>query len=322
MAPGVDHALRRVACRQAPANREISGSVLAGRAGTVRHASVMCARISHGGQCPPYYSPRTEPALILKFGCSVPISRSGHDGDTPVSIFSIGLSGLNAARVGYDTVSNNVSNVYTPGYNREVMVLTGKAAGGGVSVAGVPRRFDAFVARQLNGVNSKTSALAAYKTQVEQIDNLLADEDAGLAPLMQDFFASVSALASAPADPAARQGVIGNADILSAQFRSFDQYLSDMGQSLGGQLQSEVTQINNPTPQIAKLNDRINTARARSREAPNRLLNQRDHLVAELAKHMDVRSHVQDDGSYFVATSKGRPVDRKSTRLNSSHVAI
>lgn len=225
-----------------------------------------------------------------------------------MSIFSIGLSGLNAARVGYDTVSNNVSNVYTPGYNREVMVLTGKAAGGGVRVADVPRRFDAFVARQLNGVNSKTSALDAYKTQIEQIDNLLADEDAGLAPLMQDFFASVSDLASAPSDPAARQGVIGNADILSAQFRSFDQYLSDMGQSLDGQLQSEVTQINNLTQQVAKLNERINAAQARSGEAPNRLLNQRDHLVAELSKHMDVRSHVQDDGSYFIATGKGRPL--------------
>ena len=40
-----------------------------------------------------------------------------------MSMFSIGLSGLNAAQNALNTTSNNISNVYTPGYNRAIPVL-------------------------------------------------------------------------------------------------------------------------------------------------------------------------------------------------------
>ncbi len=225
-----------------------------------------------------------------------------------MSIFSIGLTGLNAARSALYTTSNNISNVYTPGYNRELVILGENMPGQGVAVNDVQRQFDQYVADQLNTANSKTSALQTYQTQISQIDNLLADEDAGLAPLMQNFFSSVSDLAGAPSDPAARQGVIGSADTLSAQFRSFDQYLTDMSSGLDGQLHDEVTQINNNAQQIASLNKQISLAKARQGEAPNSLLNQRDKLVADLNERLDVRVSVQDGGSYNISLGNGQPL--------------
>jgi flagellar hook-associated protein 1 FlgK len=225
-----------------------------------------------------------------------------------VSIFSIGLSGLNAARTAFNTASNNISNVYTPGYNRQVVELGELPAAQGVNVEGIQRQFDGYIAQQLNSANSKTSALDAYQTQVSQIDNLLADQDSGLAPLMQKFFSSVADLASSPSDPAARQGVIGTADTLSAQFRSFDSYLSDMASGLDGQLQDEVTQINNTAKQIANLNTQIALAKAKQGQAPNSLLDQRDQLVADLAKRVNIRASAQDGGSYNISFGNGQPL--------------
>jgi flagellar hook-associated protein 1 FlgK len=225
-----------------------------------------------------------------------------------VSIFSIGLSGLNAASAAFNTASNNISNVYTPGYNRQVVELGELPAARGVKVQGIQRQFDSYIAQQLNSANSKTSALDAYQTQVSQIDNLLADQDSGLAPLMQKFFSSVSDLASTPSDPAARQGVIGSADTLSAQFRSFDSYLSDMATGLDGQLHDEVTQINNTAKQISNLNTQIALAKAKQGEAPSSLLDQRDQLVADLSKRVDVRVSTQDSGSYNVSFGNGQPL--------------
>jgi flagellar hook-associated protein 1 FlgK len=225
-----------------------------------------------------------------------------------VSIFSIGLSGLNAASAAFNTASNNISNVYTPGYNRQVVELGELPATQGVKVQGIQRQFDSYIAQQLNSANSKTSALDAYQTQVSQIDNLLADQDSGLAPLMQKFFSSVSDLASTPSDPAARQGVIGSADTLSAQFRSFDSYLSDMATGLDGQLHDEVTQINNTAKQISNLNTQIALAKAKQGEAPSSLLDQRDQLVADLSKRVDVRVSTQDSGSYNVSFGNGQPL--------------
>jgi flagellar hook-associated protein 1 FlgK len=76
-----------------------------------------------------------------------------------MSMFSIGLSGLNAAQNALNTTSNNISNVYTPGYNRELTLLGERSSSGGVQVNDIQRQFDYYVADQLNAAGSKSSAL-------------------------------------------------------------------------------------------------------------------------------------------------------------------
>ncbi|WGI25530.1 flagellar hook-associated protein FlgK [Halomonas alkaliantarctica] len=225
-----------------------------------------------------------------------------------MSMFSIGLSGLNAAQNALNTSSNNISNVYTPGYNRELAQLGEGRVGGGVRVNDIERQFNTYVADQLNSAKTQSSALNTYYNQVSQIDNLLADRAAGLAPLMQGFFSSLEDLASSPSDPAARQGVLGQANTLSSQFRSFDGYLQDMQGNINGQIKDEITQINNTTEQIAGLNKEIALARARTGEAPNSLLNQRDHMVSELNERVNLRLNIQDGKTYNISLPNGQPL--------------
>src|SRR5690554_3842053 len=174
-----------------------------------------------------------------------------------MSIFSIGVSGLHSAQIALATTSNNISNVFTPGYNRELTLLSEQRVGGGVRVMDIQRQYDYFIAAQLNSAASGHAALQSYETQISQIDNLLADLDAGLAPLLQNFFSALQDLAAAPSDPAARQGVIGTADSLAAQVRSLDGYLQDMQAGIGAEIVGEVTQVNNLAEQIARLNHEI-----------------------------------------------------------------
>ncbi|SHF11344.1 flagellar hook-associated protein 1 FlgK [Modicisalibacter ilicicola DSM 19980] len=225
-----------------------------------------------------------------------------------MSLFSIGLSGLSAAQTALQTTGSNISNVYTPGYNRQLTLLGESSTGGGVQVNDVQRQFNTYVASQLNEAKGSSSALQAYSTQISQIDNLLADREAGLAPLMQNFFSSLEDLASAPSDPAARQGVLGTAETLTAQFRSFDSYLDDMQSGINGKIRDEVTQINNSADQVAKLNREIILAKAKTGEAPNSLLDQRDKMVAELGQRVGVKLTVQDGGSYNLTIGNGQPL--------------
>lgn len=224
-----------------------------------------------------------------------------------MDIQSIGITGLRTAQIALVATSNNVSNVYTPGYNREVVSFA-ETGSGGVKVGDVERQFDQFVATQLNGTVSSVNALQAYQTQIAQIDNLLADRDAGLAPLMQSFFSALQDLAAAPSDPAARQGVLGTANTLTAQLRGFDGYLQDMQEGVNGMVRDEVFQINNLAEQLATLNREIALARARNGEAPNSLLNQRDHMVAQLAERIDLRLEIQDGTTYNVSLANGQPL--------------
>lgn len=230
-----------------------------------------------------------------------------------MSIFSIGVTGLNAAQVALATTGNNITNVYTPGYNREVTLLTENLTGNGVSVSGVQRQFNQFIATQLNQAISSNSALSAYEVQINQIDNLLADRDAGLAPLFQNFFSAMQKLVATPSDPAARQGVLGTADTLTAQFRAFDSYLNDMQSGVNGQLDNQVVQVNNIAEQIAKLNREIGLAKAKTGTEPNSLLNQRDQLVTELSGYVSVKVVQQDGGGYNIGIGNGLSLVAGST---------
>lgn len=230
-----------------------------------------------------------------------------------MSIFSIGVTGLNAAQVALATTGNNITNVYTPGYNREVTLLAENRTGSGVGVSGVQRQFNQFIATQLNQAISSNSALSAYEVQINQIDNLLADRDAGLAPLFQNFFSAMQKLVATPSDPAARQGVLGTADTLTAQFRAFDSYLNDMQSGVNGQLDNQVVQVNNIAEQIAKLNREIGLAKAKTGTEPNSLLNQRDQLVTELSGYVSVKVVQQDGGGYNIGIGNGLSLVAGST---------
>lgn len=86
-----------------------------------------------------------------------------------MSLFSIGLSGLNAAQNALYATSNNISNVYTPGYNRELVLLGERGVGNGVRVNDIQRQFDQYVAEQLNQSTSNASALQAYETDRKSV---------------------------------------------------------------------------------------------------------------------------------------------------------
>ena len=225
-----------------------------------------------------------------------------------MSIFSIGISGLSAAQTALNTTSNNISNVYTPGYNREIAVLENTVGTGGTRVNSVDRQFNRFTANQLNEASSSLTFFDTYEVQVTQIDNLLADQDAGLSSLMQDFFAAVSDLSSTPSDPASRQGVVGAANTLTSQFQSVDAYLEDMHRGINTQIDAEVDLVNNTAELLAKLNKEISVSRAKTGDEPNALLNQRDQLVAELSQSLNVRVFVQDGDAYSVTIGNGQPL--------------
>ena len=227
------------------------------------------------------------------------------------NLFGIGLSGLNAARNAIATSSNNVSNVNTPGYTRQKIELdearSSNGQGSGVQVSGVKRQYAQFISGQLNAAQSKSSALDTHLGQVSQINNLLGDSSAGLAPRLQDFFDSIQALAGDPGSAAARQSLLGDAGDLAGQFRAFSGFLGDQAQSVNDQLGGNVKQINNYAEQINSLNKQIDLTQSRTGQPPNNLLDKRDQLVFDLGKVVNADVSVQDGKSYNISVA-GQPL--------------
>lgn len=234
-----------------------------------------------------------------------------------MSLFSIGLSGLNTAQNALTTTGHNLANSATEGYSRQNTIVA--SAGGqytsqgffgyGSNTTTVIRVYDEFLTGQLRGATSASSALSTYSDQISQIDNLLADQKGGLAPLMQKFFAAVQAVADTPADPAARQGMLSAGQALVGQVRSASNYFKQLQSGVNDQVSTAVTQVNAYTKQIANLNQEITKLKASSGgQPPNDLLDQRDQAVAELTKLVGAKVVVQDGGTYNVFVGNGQPL--------------
>lgn len=234
-----------------------------------------------------------------------------------MSIFDIGVSGLNAAQAGLLTTSHNISNVSTPGYNRQVIVqstntptFTGAGfIGQGTEVQTVKRIYDQFLGSQLLSAQAGAAEMDSYSAQISQIDNLLADNNAGLSPAFSTFFQGVQDVAANPASIPGRQAMLSSAQALVARFQTLDQNLSSIRDGVNQQVAAQVTQINTYASQLADINQRILLAQGGSAsQPPNDLLDQRAQMVSDLNKLVRVSTFTQSDGSFNVFIGNGQPL--------------
>lgn len=234
-----------------------------------------------------------------------------------MGIFSVGVSGLNAAQAGILTASHNISNASTPGYSRQEIVqgvniplLTGSGyLGQGTHVQTVKRIYDDLLGRQVLSAEAGATEMDGYYAQIQQIDSLLADPEAGLSPALAAFFRGVQEVAANPASIPSRQSMLSAAQSLTARFQSLDQRMSEIRDGTNAQVQGQVTAINTLAAQIADINQRIILARTGSQvQEPNDLLDTRDLMLRDLNKLVRVTTLMQGDGSLNVFIGSGQPL--------------
>ncbi|CAH1195723.1 Flagellar hook-associated protein flgK [Candidatus Nitrotoga sp. BS] len=232
-----------------------------------------------------------------------------------IGIFGSGVSALNAAQIGLSTVEHNIANANTPGFNRQVIVQNARLSqetgagfiGQGVEVSTVKRIYNEFLSTQVLQGQAQASQLETYSQQIGQINNMLADSDAGLSPALQDLFSAVNNVSSSPESQAAREAMLGSAQFLTSRFQSLDQRMSDISNSINGQISTSVSSINSYAQQIASMNKSIVLAQAAfNGQTPNDLLDQRDQLVSLLNQEIKVNVVKQNDGTLNVFIGSGQ----------------
>jgi len=232
------------------------------------------------------------------------------------NILSIGKSALTAAQVGLDTTGHNIANASTVGYSRQVIVQGAVAGqdsgygfvGKGTEVIAVRRIYSEYLSSQVISAQTSKGQLDSYYSQIQQINNMLADPTVGFSPALQGFFNGIQDVNASPNSSVARQSLLSSADSMVSQLQSVDAQLREIGQGLNSQIMASTTTINAYAKQIAALNDSIEKAQGRSdANAPNDLLDQRDQLLTELSKEVRV-SVVKQPGSYDIYVGNGIPL--------------
>lgn len=232
----------------------------------------------------------------------------------PSGILGIAVTGLNAAQAGIRTTEHNISNANTAGYRRQEVGFGASQAqysgtgyfGNGVEVTTVRNQFSQFLDQEVLLNQSQLSRHETFSAQASQIDKLLGDAGSGMSTAMDAFFGAVNELANDPTSNAARQVLLSAGNNLAGRINTLDSKLRDYRTSSNSQITTLTDSVNTLARQIAQLNGNISRSEAVNGQPANDLRDQRDVLIANLNKLVNVSQLQQPDGSTNIYIGSGQ----------------
>lgn len=230
-------------------------------------------------------------------------------------LLNIGLSGLSASKSQLSITGHNISNVNTPGFSRQDASQATRTpqfsgagyVGSGTTLVEIRRSYSEFLTSQLRSSTSLSSDVEAYKSQIDQLDSLLAGSTTGITPSLQKFFSALQTAAEDPANIPARQLVLAEAEGLARRFNTVSDRLTEQNNFTNKQMAAVTDQVNRLAGSIGSLNDAIATASANGKQ-PNDLLDARDEAVRQLSTYIGISVTPQDDNSFNISVGSGQPL--------------
>jgi flagellar hook-associated protein 1 FlgK len=220
-------------------------------------------------------------------------------------ILYIASTGVAAAQTAINVTGQNIANVSSAGYVREKVSQTSAIVGQGTQVVAISRIYDQFLASQASAAITTSSYSNIQYGQIQSLNSILTDPNAGVSPALSNFFNSLQTVANNPADIAPRESALGAAKNLVSSVNYLQKTIDNTNIDVNTQLTQSVTRINDYANQIVTLNKAILGTKDQS--SLNTLKDQRDAVITDLSKEIKVSVNQQGD-QYLVSVGSGIPL--------------
>ena len=230
------------------------------------------------------------------------------------SLLGIAQRALLANETALGVVGNNIANVNTPGYTREVPDLEsdpsivspqGVLIGTGVHVAAVRQVIDPLLEKRLLGAETSRREQGALRDQLSALAGALNELDQpSLGDSVNGFFDAADALARNPSGTAERETLLGRARALADELQRRSGVVATLQRGADDAYVAATTRANDALAQIADLNRAITAAEAGGQRA-NDLRDRRRTAVADLAGVVGVQTVETADGALTVSAANG-----------------
>jgi len=251
------------------------------------------------------------------------------------SALSSAKLGLLAQQLAIEVTGQNIANVETEGYSRQDVTFEANTPrhaikygsmhqiGTGVRVAGIERAHDQFLFEQIMDEGDLSGSTEVKKDIFEQLE-ILFNEGSGrsLNDALSSFFASIHDLATNARGMSERADLVSKAEHLVSTFNQTGKQLFTIQRNIDATIETEVVEINSLTTQIGKLNESIHANEPASQYKANDLRDNRDRLVKELSKKIDIQLIEESDNQIGLTLKDGTALVLKdrvfklSTSLN------
>ena len=239
------------------------------------------------------------------------------------SLLDVAKSALFTAQQALTVTGHNISNVNTPGFSRQEVILTEERpvdgspgqVGTGVKIEQIRRAVDVFLNRELTNSQEGLGQFTVTSDELRRLESLFRDTSGqGLAGQLNEFFKALQDATTTPSQTTPRSVVIAKASTLASTFHQINADLTDTRRAIDVQIGVNISEINGLTRKIADFNTQIKSAEVSGQNA-NDLRDKRDLAVNELATRIEVSTLDRIDGTVSVFTARGLVlVDQETTR--------
>ncbi len=217
---------------------------------------------------------------------------------------NISYTGLTASNAALNTTANNIANIETDGYSRQIVNQSAATAmrafasygciGAGVDTLGAERVRDIYYDEKYWNNNSKLGEYDKKQYYCLIIDNYLNDqrgtnEVKGFTTIFSEYQAAMESLSTHTGETNYALDFIGKAGNLCEYFNILYNNFQKMQSDVNDEISIKVDEINNVAKEIASLNKQINMIEVNGTTVANELRDKRDLLMDQLSAVVDVQ---------------------------------
>ncbi|HDR7714660.1 flagellar hook-associated protein FlgK [Bacillus albus] len=213
-----------------------------------------------------------------------------------LSDYNTPLSGLLAAQMGLQTTKQNLSNIHTPGYVRQMANYGSAGAshgyspeqkiGYGVQTLGVDRITDEVKTKQFNDQLSQLSYYNYMNSTLSRVESMAGTTGKNsLSSLMDGFFNAFREVAKNPEQPNYYDTLISETGKFTSQVNRLAKNLDSVELQATDDIEAHVNEFNRLAANLAEANKKIGEA---GTQVPNQLLDERDRIITEMSKYANI----------------------------------
>lgn len=247
----------------------------------------------------------------------------------------IGVAGLRVNQTALNITSHNLANVDTTGFVRQQALLTDfnyknigenhistMQTGMGADFATVKQVRDTFLDKSYRQEVGREAYYESQNAAIEEIEGLFGElQGESFQSTMNDFWVSVQELAKEPDSVVTRASLIQTAVTFIERSENISNQLKDYQINLNTQIKDQVNRINEIGDEMKQLNLKIRQYESNGVEHANDLRDQRNVLLDELGKIVNITYKENADGIINV-NAEGVPFVTEDTVFRMDAVPI
>ena len=209
-----------------------------------------------------------------------------------LNTLNVSMTGLNAAKIAVENVSNNITNENTPGYKKRVVQLDelvqidSRFTGRGVNASSAYRITSQYMYDKLMTENTKTNYYEKLSNILGNVESLFAEtEDSGLSSDINRYFQAIENLRSNPNSEIYRSNLKKQGSNLAESFQSLYSSIEKQQYDEKQEFYKNVEKTNDILKEIGTINQKLVDSNGQN----NDLLDKRDQLELELSNYVDIK---------------------------------